>query len=320
MPLPFFLNALDTEMHLFLEQLLNGIQLGIFLFLVAAGLTLIFGIMGLINLAHGSLFMIGAYIAATVTDWSGSFWVGLLAGMVLTGLLGIVIEVVVMRSLYARNHLDQVLVTFGLILFINEVVSMIWGRTPLFFNVPEILNGSVEIIPEVAYPVHRLAIIAVGGAVALALYVIISKTRVGMLIRAGSTNREIVSVLGVDIGLLFSFLFGVGAMFAGLAGAMAGPLISVEVGMGESQLILAFVVIVIGGIGSIRGALAGALLVGIVDTLGRAFAPDFLLLFMSPSAASGAGAGLSSMLIYILMAAVLIFRPTGLFPVVVSRH
>lgn len=304
-------------MLLFIEQTLNGLQLGIFLFLVAAGLTLIFGIMGVINLAHGSLFMIGAYVAATVTRMTGSFALGLLAALPATALAGILIEVIVIRRLYPRDHLDQVLATFGLILFINEAVTMVWGRTPLFLNVPPALSGSIEIIPGVPYPVYRIAIIVAGVLVALLMWLIIARTRIGMLIRAGSTNREMVGALGVDIALLYTALFAAGAVFAGFAGAMAGPLVSVQVGMGEQILILAFVVIVIGGIGSIRGALVGAVLVGVVDTLGRAFVPDMLKLFMPPAEADGVGAGLASMMVYLLMAVVLVIRPSGLFPVAV---
>lgn len=307
-------------MYLFLEQFLNGIQLGVFLFLIAAGLTLIFGIMGVINLAHGSLFMIGAYAAAVATEWTGSFALGIIIALVVSGIVGMAIEFVIIRRLYDRDHLDQVLATFGLILFANELMTILFGRTPLFLNVPDALNGSVEILPGVQYPLYRLAIIAMGVLVALILYLIITRTRAGMLIRAGSTNRDMVAVLGIDIGLMFTLLFGLGAVFAGFAGAMAGPLISVEVGMGEQQLILAFVVVVIGGIGSVRGALVGALLVGVVDTLGRAFLPDLLKLFMDPASADGIGAGLSSMSIYILMAAVLIAKPNGLFPVSAARH
>lgn len=307
-------------MYLFAEQLLNGLQLGIFLYLVAAGLTLIFGIMGFINLAHGSLFMIGAFLAASFTNLTGSFLLGLVLAVLMTGLIGLLVERLILRHLYERDHLDQVLVTFGLILFTNELVTMIWGRAPLFFNTPNWLNGSVNLLPGLQYPVYRLAIILVGAVVASLLYYIIARTRVGMLIRAGSTDRETVSALGVDIGLVFTLLFGVGAMFAGLAGAMAGPLISVEVGMGEGQLILAFVVVVIGGIGSVHGTLIAALTVGVVDTLGRAFMTDALRLFMDADTASGAGAGLSSMLIYILMAIILIAKPSGLFPVQTSRH
>lgn len=307
-------------MLLVLEQLLNGIQLGMFLFLVAAGLTLIFGIMGVINLAHGSLFMVGAYAAAVATEWTGSFTLGVLFALLASALVGVAIEFVIMRRLYKRNHLDQVLATFGLILFANELVTILFGRTPLFLNVPDDLSGSVEIIPGIAYPVYRLTIIAVGVLVAITLYLILSKTRIGMLVRAGSTNRDMVAVLGVDIGLMFTALFAVGAVFAGLAGAMAGPLISVEVGMGEQQLILAFVVVVIGGIGSVKGALVGAMMVGIVDTLGRAFIPDVLGHFFDSAAAAGIGAGISSMSIYLLMAGILVFKPTGLFPVATSRH
>ncbi len=307
-------------MLLFVEQVLNGLQLGIFLFLVAAGLTLIFGIMGVINLAHGSLFMIGAYVAATVTGLTGSFLIGLLAALPAAALVGVAIEVVVIRRLYAREHLDQVLATFGLILFINEAVTMLWGRTPLFLNVPDALRGSVEIIPGIPYPVYRLTIIAAGILVAVLMWLVIAKTRVGMLIRAGSTNREMVAALGVDIALLYTALFAAGAVFAGFAGAMAGPLVSVQVGMGEQILILTFVTIIIGGIGSVRGALVGSLLVGIVDTLGRAFLPDMLKLFLPPAEADGIGAGLSSMLVYLLMAVVLIVRPTGLFPAAARAH
>ncbi|MEM7302643.1 MAG: branched-chain amino acid ABC transporter permease [Pseudomonadota bacterium] len=307
-------------MLLLLEQILNGVQLGVFLFLIAAGLTLIFGIMGVINLAHGSLFMVGAYGAAFFTQLSGSFTIGLLGALVSAGLTGIAMELAIMRRLYERDHLDQVLATFGLILFTNELVTILFGRTPLFLDVPPILNGSIEIFPGVDYPVYRLAIIGVGILVALLLYLIITRTKAGMLIRAGSTNRDMVAVLGVDIGTMFTLLFGLGAVFAGLAGAMAGPLVSVEVGMGEQQLILAFVVTVIGGIGSVRGALVGALLVGVVDTLGRAFLADLLKLFMDSASADGIGAGLSSMSIYIMMAIILILRPNGLFPVAAQRH
>lgn len=302
-------------MFLFLEQLLNGLQLGVFLFLIAAGLTLIFGIMGVINLAHGSLFMIGAYAAAVCTQWSGSFVMGILGAAVVAGLVGALVEVTIMRRLYERDHLDQVLATFGLILFTNELITMLFGRTPLFIDVPSFLSGSTSILPGIDYPNYRLAIIAVGCVVGAVLYYVIMRTRAGMLIRAGSSNRDMVAVLGVDIGLMFTLLFALGAVFAGLAGAMAGPLVSVEVGMGEQQLILAFVVVVIGGIGSVRGALVGAILVGVVDTLGRAYLADLLKLFLDTASADGIGAGLSSMSIYVLMAMVLLLRPNGLFPV-----
>ena len=299
---------------LVLEQVLNGLQLGVMLFLLAAGLTLVFGIMDLINLAHGSLYMVGAFVAATVAQWTGSFLLGLLAALTAAAAVGMAVEMIALRTLYQRNHLDQVLATFGLILFFNELVRIVWGPRAIFMDVPEALSGAVEIVPGAPYPAFRLAIIAVGVAVAVFLYVLISRTRIGMLIRAGASNREMVGALGVDVKLLYTLVFGLGAALAGLAGAMAGPIFAVETGMGESILILAFVVIVIGGIGSVRGALIGALLVGLVDTLGRAFLPAMLRLVAEPATADGVGASLASMSIYILMAAVLVWRPRGLFP------
>ena len=299
---------------LFAEQILNGLQFGMMLFLMAAGLTLVFGIMNLINLAHGSLYMVGAYVCASVTDWTGSFLIGLFAALPAAALVGAAVEIVALRRLYDRDHLDQVLATFGLILFFNEAAKILWGAQPLYLTIPDWLSGSVEIIPGAPYPAYRLAIILVGAAVALSLYLLIGKTRLGMLIRAGATSREIVAAMGVDIRLLYTLVFALGAMLAGLAGALIGPLQSVEVGMGEGILILTFVVIVIGGIGSIKGALIAALLVGLVDTLGRACLPSLFGLFMDPSAANGVGASLASMAIYILMALVLVLRPRGLFP------
>ncbi len=299
---------------LVLEQILNGLQLGVMLFLLAAGLTLIFGIMDLINLAHGSLYMVGAYVAATVAQLTGSFMLGLLAALPAAAVVGMAVEVIALRTLYERSHLDQVLATFGLILFFNELVRIVWGPQAIFMDVPGALSGTVEIIPGAPYPTFRLAIIGAGIVVAALLYVLVARTRVGMLIRAGASNREMVGALGVDVRLLYTLVFGLGAALAGLAGAMAGPLLAVEVGMGEGILILTFVVIVIGGIGSIRGALVGALLVGLVDTLGRAFLPTLLRLVMDPATADGVGASLSSMSIYILMAAILVLRPRGLFP------
>jgi branched-chain amino acid transport system permease protein len=299
---------------LVLEQVLNGLQLGVMLFLLAAGLTLVFGIMDLINLAHGSLYMVGAFVAATVAQWTGSFMLGLLAALPAAAVVGMAVEMVALRTLYERNHLDQVLATFGLILFFNELVRIIWGPRAIFMDVPEALSGTVEIIPGAPYPAFRLAIIVAGIAVAGFLYILISRTRIGMLIRAGASNREMVGALGVDVKLLYTLVFGLGAALAGLAGAMAGPIFAVEVGMGEGILILTFVVIVIGGIGSVRGALVGALLVGMVDTLGRAFLPTLLRLVADAATADGVGASLASMSIYILMAAVLVWRPRGLFP------
>ncbi len=299
---------------LVLEQVLNGLQFGVMLFLMAAGLTLVFGIMDLLNLAHGSLYMVGAYLAATVFQATGSFLLGLVVALPGTALVGMAVEVLTLRTLYSRDHLDQVLVTFGLILFFNELTKIVWGPQALFLNVPDALSGTVEILPGAPYPAFRLAIIGVGIGVGAGLYFLITKTRLGMLIRASATHREIVGAMGIHVGRLYTLVFGLGAMLAGLAGVMAGPIYAVEVGMGEDILILTFVVIVIGGIGSIRGALLGAVLVGLIDTLGRAFLPTILKLFTDAATADGVGASLASMLIYILMALVLAWRPRGLLP------
>lgn len=299
--------------QLFLEQTLNGLQQGVMLFLLAAGLTLVFGIMHLINLAHGTLYMVGAYAAATVTQVTGSFLLGIVGALAAAGLVGAIIEVVALRRLYRRDHLDQVLATFGVILFFNELVKIIWGAQALFLSPPDWLSGTVEVIPGVPYPAYRLFIIGVGLAVGLGLRYLIVNTRAGMLIRAGATNRDMVGALGVDIDRLFTGVFAIGAMLAGLAGAMAGPMLAIEVGMGENILILTFVVIIIGGVGSVRGALVGAILVGLVDTYGRAFLPLAMRIGLEPAAADSIGASISNVAIYVLMAAVLIWRPRGLF-------
>ena len=301
-------------MTLVLEQLLNGLQFGVMLFLLAAGLTLIFGIMGVINLAHGSLYMVGAYAAAFAAAQTGSFLLAVLAGLTAAAFVGMVMELVVLRRLYARDHLDQVLATFALILIFNQSVTILFGRQPLFVAIPPALNGSVQLLPGLIYPVYRLTIIAVGLLVALGLYLLINRTRVGMLVRAGATHREMVRALGVDIRLLYTAVFALGALLAGLAGLMAGPILAVQVGMGEQILIMTFVVVVIGGVGSIRGAFFGALLVGLVDTSLRAFMPGLLRHVMAGSEADALGAGLASMGIYLLMAIVLLVRPKGLFP------
>ena len=302
-------------MILLIEQLLNGLQFGVFLFLVSAGLTLIFGIMGVINLAHGSLYMVGAYATAIGMQWTGSFWWGLLMALPAAAFTGWLVELVIIRQLYHRDHLDQVLATFGLILFLNELTTICFGRAPLFLTLPETLSISVEILPGLLYPLYRLLIIGTGLLLAFFLYLLISHTRVGMLLRAGTTHREMVEALGVNLTLLNTGLFVLGALLAGFAGALAGPLISVEVGMGENVLILCFVCIVIGGLGSIRGALLGALLIGMVDTLGRAFLSSGLRLILPLDFADSIGASLSSMSVYLLMALVLIFRPQGILPV-----
>jgi len=299
---------------LVLEQLLNGVQFGIMLFLMAAGLTLVFGIMNLVNLAHGSLYMMGAYLALAAVQWTGSYLAGVAIGLAGTLVLGMLVELVALRTLYERDHLDQVLATFGLILFFNELVAIVWGRTALDLARPEWLQGFVELVGGARYPVYRASVIGVGLAVAVLLWYVVSRTRLGMLVRAGASNRRMVAALGVNIRMLYTIVFGCGAALAGLAGVMAGPIYAVQPGMGELVLIQVFVVIVIGGIGSIRGAFVGALVVGVVDTLGRAFLKPLLGAFLSPTAAEAAGPALSSMLIYLLMAAVLALRPEGLFP------
>jgi branched-chain amino acid transport system permease protein len=297
-----------------IEQLLNGVQLGVMLFLMAAGLTLIFGVMGLINLAHGSLYMVGAFACASVAAFTGSFWLGLVASLAASAAAGALIEITVIRRLYARDHLDQVLATFALILIFSEGTRWLFGSFPLYLDIPPLLEGAVALPGGGQYPLYRLAIILAGALVALGLYGLISRTRLGMRIRAGESDREMIAALGVDIRTLYTLVFALGAALAGLAGGMVGALQSVQVGMGEPVLILAFVVIVIGGIGSIKGALVGALLVGIVDTLGRLLLPQVLALMVPPAQAGLIGGALASMLIYILMAVILAVKPRGLFP------
>lgn len=299
--------------NLFLLQLLNGAQFGILLFLVAAGLTLVFGIMDFINLAHGVLYMVGGYVMAMMMGATGNFWLALLLVMPVTLALGLVLELLVFRRLYDRSHLDQVLATFGLVLVLSELVRILWGSAPLSVAMPEILSGSVPLAGPMRYPVYRLAVIGAGLAVALSLWFVITRTRIGMLLRAGAANRSMVSALGVDINRLFMLVFAAGAMLAGFAGAIVSPILSVDPGMGDSILILTFVVIVIGGVGSVKGAFCAALLVGIVDTLGRMFGPIILKSFLDPAAAAQAGRTIAPMLVYILMAAVLFWRPAGLF-------
>ncbi|MGL6110323.1 MAG: branched-chain amino acid ABC transporter permease [Rubrivivax sp.] len=300
---------------LFFTQLLNGLQLGVLLFLLSAGLTLVFGIMNVVNLAHGSLYMMGAYFAAAgFNAFDGSFLAAALFAIPGTLILGLLIERLVLASLYRRDHLDQVLATFGLILFFNEVVRFVWGASSVYMNVPSWLSGTVNLF-GLPYPSYRFAIIAVGLAVGAGLYGVIHRTRVGMLIRAGASNPEMVSALGVNIKGLNTLVFGLGAALAGLAGLMAGPIVSVQSGMGEPILILTLVVIVTGGIGSIRGAFYGALIVGTVDTVGRAFLPGMLREFLDRSVAQAVGPAIASMLIYLLMATVLALKPQGLFPV-----
>ncbi|MDR9392715.1 branched-chain amino acid ABC transporter permease [Roseovarius sp. SYSU LYC5161] len=298
---------------LFIEQLLNGLQFGVMLFLMAAGLTLVFGVMGLINLAHGSLYMVGAFAAATVAGWTGSFPLALAAALAAAAAAGALVELVVIRRLYARDHLDQVLATFALILIFSEGTRWIFGSFPLFLDIPDYLSGPVTLPGGIRYPLYRLTIILTGLGLAAGLFWLISRTRLGIRIRAGESDREMIAALGVDISKLYTIVFALGAALAGLAGAMVGALQSVQVGMGEPVLILAFVVIVIGGIGSIKGALVGALLVGVTDTMGKLLLPEVFRLFMENAAATATGSALASMLIYILMALVLVWRPQGLF-------
>ena len=297
------------------EQVLNGLQFGIMLFLMAAGLTLIFGVMGLINLAHGSLYMVGAFAAAAVAGATGSFVLALAAAMAAAAAAGALIELLVIRRLYDKDHLDQVLATFALILIFSEGTRWMFGSFPLFLQIPPYLSGPVSLPGGIEYPLYRLVLIGDGLFVAAGLGLMITRTRIGIQIRAGENDREMIAALGVDISRLYTLIFALGAALAGLAGALVGAIQSVQVGMGEPVLILAFVVIVIGGIGSIKGALVGALLVGLTDTLGGVFLPQFFGLFMTPAAASSVGSSLASMAIYILMGAVLIWRPTGLYGV-----
>jgi len=287
------------SLPLFLEQTLNGVQLGVMLFLMSAGLTLVFGIMNLINLAHGALYMLGAFIAATVAEKSDSFLLGALVAVLATAAIGALLEVALLRRFYHRSHLDQVLVTFGLILVFNQVTQLIWGAVPMRFNLPDSVAGSIELFPGLNYPVFRLVILGVGLVVGLLLYVMIMRTRIGMWVRAGASNRAMASAIGVNVEMVFIGVFAAGAALAGLAGLMAGPILAVQVGMGEPVLILALVVTVIGGIGSINGALVAAIMIGLIDTFGR--------VLLSPA--------LGSMVIFLAMAVILAWKPKGLFPV-----
>jgi len=296
------------------EQTLNGLQLGVMLFLMAAGLTLVFGIMNLVNLAHGALYMVGAYLTTYFFQATGSYVLAVVLGLAGTLAVGVVTELIALRTLYERDHLDQVLATFGLILIFNELIAILWGRAALYSSIPEYLSGHVQLTETLRYPLYRLTIIGIGLSVAVLLWYVVTRTRIGMLIRAGASNRTMVAALGVNIRLLYTIVFGFGAALAGLAGLLSGPIYAVQPGMGELILIQVFVVIVIGGIGSIRGAFAGALIVGMVDTLGRAFLKPMLATVISPTAADLAGPAIASMLIYLLMALVLYIRPSGLFP------
>ena len=299
---------------LLLEQLLNGLQFGLMLFLIAAGLTLVFGILDILNVAHGSLYMAGAYVAAWTMQASGSLLASVALAAIVTGAIGLLLEIVLIRRLVVRDHLAQVLGTFAIVLIANDLVGMIWGPAPMMMSMPPALSGPVRLLPDLLYPAYRLLIIAVGLLVALGLYLFVTRTRAGVLVRAGASNRQMATLMGVRVPLLFLGVFVLGAMLAALAGALLGPVTAIQAGMGEQILILVMVCIVIGGIGSVRGAFFGALLVGMVDTSGRAFIPTILREFFSPAVASSVGPTLAAILIYIVMAIVLAFRPSGLFP------
>ena len=299
---------------LFVTQVLNGLQLGVLLFLLASGLTLIFGIMDFVNLAHGSLYMVGAYFCATLAEWTDSFVLGVVLALPLTALVGLAVEVIVIRRLYARDHLDHVLATFGLILCFDTAVQFLWGPEGMAIRLPEVLDGQVELAGGIVFPTFRLLIIVVGLLVALGLYLVVTRTRAGMLIRAGASNRTMISALGVDIQTLFTLVFAAGAAMAGLAGMMIAPITEASIGMGNEIIIVAFVVIIIGGIGSIKGAFLAAVLVGMIDTMGRSFLDTLLKLVINDQTAETAAPALSAMLIYILMAGILAFQPQGLFP------
>ncbi|PVB59895.1 branched-chain amino acid ABC transporter permease [Labrenzia sp. 011] len=301
-------------MTLIFEQLLNGLLYGVMLFLMAAGLTLIFGIMGVINLAHGSLYMVGALAGAWVANATGNFWLGLPAAMAASLLVGLIIEMTVIQRLYDRPHLDQVLATFSLILILNELAVLLIGRQPIFLQLPEALTDPIELLPGLPYPPFRLLIILAGLLVALGLYVLINRTRIGMLVRAGSTHRDMVRALGVNIKGLYTAVFGLGALLAGLAGFMMAPIGAVQIGMGEQILLTTFVVVVIGGVGSVKGAFVAGIALGVIDTSLRAFLPGFLRQIMDGPDADALGLGIASMGIYLLMALVLLIRPKGLFP------
>lgn len=301
-------------MTLIFEQLLNGLLYGVMLFLMAAGLTLIFGIMGVINLAHGSLYMVGAFVGTWAAGATGNFWLGLPAALLAATLTGIVVELGVMRQLYKRSHLDQVLATFALILIFNETTVLLFGRQPIFMHLPEALAQPIELLPGLLYPPFRLLIILAGLVVALGLYLLINRTRIGMLVRAGSTNRDMVRALGVNINLLYTAIFGLGSLLAGLAGFMMGPVLAVQVGMGEQILLATFVVVVIGGVGSVKGAFVAGITLGVLDTGLRAFVPGLLRQVMAAADADALGGGIAAMGIYLLMALVLLVRPRGLFP------
>jgi branched-chain amino acid transport system permease protein len=304
----------NLDYTLLFIQTLNGVQLGLLLFLVASGLTLVFGILDFVNLAHGSIYMVGAFICASLTFIVGNFLLAVLIALPITGLVGYLIERFVARSLYSRNHLEHVLATFGLILVLDTSAHIIWGPAGIAVPLPPWLDGRVTLFDGVVVPTYRLMIIGTGLVVAAGLFWLVNYTRLGMLIRAGASNRTMVSALGIDIQLLFAMVFALGAMLAGLAGMLISPITEASISMGGEIIITAFVVIIVGGIGSMKGAFVAAIVIGLIDTLGRSYLDDLFKLFMSSDAAETSAPAISAMLIYIIMAVVLVLRPQGLFP------
>lgn len=301
------------DWNLFIVQLMNSVQLGLLLFLLASGLTLIFGIMDFINLSHGSFYMMGAYFCGSVVARTGSFLAGVITGLVGVFVLGALIEWFIARKLYKKDHLDHVLVTFGLILVMDTLVHLIWGPSGLSIPLPHMLNGQI-VIGTIVFPTYRTLIIVGGLAVAAILYLLVARTRLGMLIRAGASNRDMVESLGINIDRLFLIVFAIGAAMAGFAGILIAPITEATIGMGNDIIIIAFVVVIVGGIGSVKGAFYAALIIGVIDTMSRSYLDDFLKLLMEPQFAETAAPAISAMLVYILMAAVLAFKPSGLFP------
>lgn len=304
---------MDPALLLFVEQFLNGIMFGMMLFLITAGLTLVFGIMDLVNLAHGGLFTLGAFLAAWLASVMGGVVLPILMATGLVMVIGIAMEFTVLRHFYKRDHLDQVLVTFGFILILNEMARFLWGAQGLSMTLPDALSQPITLFGELSYPLYRFGFILCGLLVSCLLYILIVRTRIGMIVRAGASDRDMLRGLGINVQLLFTFVFGMGAALAGFAGGLAAPIMSATIGMGEPVLIIAFVVIVLGGVGNVAGAFWAAMLVGLFDTLGRTYAGTLLSLILGPGAASAVAPSLSGMLVYLLMAFVLLFRPEGLF-------
>lgn len=286
-------------------QAMNGIQYGLLLFLVASGLTLIFGIMGVINIAHGSFYMIGAYLAWSFMGWIGNFWLGLFVGVVVAFVLGLVLEFLFIRFLYDKDHLQQVLVTYGLILIFSELRSVIWGDDVHSVAIPALLDGSIQLTENLAYPVYRIWLSSVCIVIAILMFLGIQHTRLGMMIRAGESDREMTKALGINIGLVYRFIFALGVSLAAFSGMISAPISSVFPGMGGQVLIVSFVVVVIGGLGSIKGAMVAALLVGLIDTFGKVTTLHIFGVNIFPE--------MAGMSIFALMALILMFRPQGIF-------